>query len=128
MEKNIKELNLRFPRLNIGELGEEEACRFLKKKGFKILKRNFNCPGGEIDIVARSGNLIVFVEVKARTSIEYARPEEAVGFRKRQNLKKAARYYVHDHPVRQCEYRFDVISVIVTDSLKAELEWIQNAF
>lgn len=121
-------MNPRLPRINIGEFGEAEACHFLKKKGFKILERNFRCPGGEIDIVARSGNLVLFVEVKARTSIEYARPEEGVGFRKRQNLKKAARYYVHEHPAGECEYRFDVISVIVTDSLKAELEWIQNAF
>lgn len=108
--------------------GEEHACRFLKKKGLKILHRNFKAKGGEIDIVARSGRLVIFVEVKTRTNTDYAKPEEAVGFRKRGNLKSAARNYIQEHPSRDCEFRFDVISVTITDSLKPNVEWIQNAF
>jgi putative endonuclease len=128
MEKSIEDSKNRFPKVDLGNFGEEHACHFLKKKGFKIVHRNFRTKYGEIDIVARSGKIMIFVEVKTRSSIDFARPEEAVGFRKRGNLRTAARSYLQEHPVRGCEYRFDVLSVTVNDSLHAQLEWIQNAF
>jgi putative endonuclease len=108
--------------------GEEAACRFLKKQGLKILHRNFKTKGGEIDIVARLGQVVIFVEVKTRTNTNYAKPEDAVGFRKRESLKSAARNYIQENPFRDCEFRFDVISVTMTDSLKPNIDWIQNAF
>src|SRR5262245_12047058 len=104
--------------------GEEEACRFLKKNGLKILHRNFRTKGREIEIVARSVQMVIFVEVKTRTSTDYAKPEDAVGFRKRENLKSAARSYIQEYPARDCEFRFDVISITMTDGLKPNIEWI----
>lgn len=128
MEKNLREPDHHLRRTELGKLGEEQAYHFLKEKGFKILDRNFHAKGGEIDIVARSGELIVFVEVKTRISTDYARPEEAVGHRKRGSLKAAARHYIHEHPLRANEYRFDVIAVTMNESQRPKLEWIQNAF
>lgn len=128
MEKNLREPDRHTQRTELGRFGEEQASHFLREKGFKILDRNFHAKGGEIDIVARAGELVVFVEVKTRTSTNYARPEEAVGYRKRENLKTAARHYIQEHPHRGNEFRFDVISVTINESECAELEWIQNAF
>lgn len=109
-------------------IGEEEACRFLRKNKHKILSRNYRTAGGEIDIVAQWKKMIVFVEVKTRTSTVYAQPWEAVGYRKRKNLKAAAKAYVMENAVRGFEFRFDVISIVLDHEMKPKIEWIQNAF
>lgn len=119
---------IRIEPFDLGEFGEEEACKFLKKNGYQILDRNFRTRGGEIDIIARRGKTMIFVEVKARSSVEFAHPWEAVGFRKRQHLKTAARRYIREKALTGWEYRFDIISITIDDSLKPEIEWIQNAF
>ena len=113
--------------MNLGESGEKEACAFLKKNGCKILETNFHTRFGEIDIIARIGKIVVFVEVKTRSSSDYARPWEAVGYRKRYNLKIAAKAYVQQSPRRNEEYRFDVVSITMKEG-SPEIEWIQNAF
>lgn len=113
---------------NLGALGEDEACRFLRKKGFKILDRNYRAGSCEIDVVARDGKLILFVEVKTRSSRDFASPWENVGYRKQKNLKSAAKIYIQDHSSSGFTYRFDVISIVMDDALKAEIEWIQQAF
>lgn len=122
MEKNI------INGTNLGTFGEDEACRFLGKNGCKIVDRNYRVRGGEIDVVARHGKTVLFVEVKTRTSSKFAEPWENVGYRKRKNLKTAARIYIEEHPLHGCDFRFDVISIVVDDALKAEIEWIQAAF
>jgi putative endonuclease len=109
-------------------IGEEEACRFLRKNKCKILCRNYRTSGGEIDIVAQWKKIIVFVEVKTRTSTAYTQPWEAVGYRKRKNVKAAAKAYVMENAVREHEFRFDVISIVLDPELKPTIEWIQNAF
>ncbi len=121
MEKSLKTLDL-------ARFGEEEACRFLQKKGYKILQRNFRSAKGEIDIIARSGKMIVFAEVKARSSADFAQPWEAVGFRKRKHLRDTAKLYILQNGIHNFEFRFDVLSILVSDGAKAEIEWIQNAF
>lgn len=112
----------------LGTFGEEEACRFLRSKGCKILTRNYRARGGEIDIIARHGKCILFVEVKTRASADFAQPWEAVGYKKRQNLKTAAKLYVEENPPDGLEFRFDVISIVIDEGMKAEIEWIQAAF
>jgi len=111
-----------------GESGEELAVNFLKKQKYKIIERNFQTRHGEIDIIARKANIIVFIEVKARASAEFAEPWEAVGFRKRKNVKAAAKIYLQQHPMPECDFRFDVISIIVENSAQPKIEWIQEAF
>lgn len=113
---------------SLGPWGEEEASRFLRKKGCKILERNYRAPGGEIDIVARDKKLIIFVEVKTRSSTDFAQPWEAVGYRKRQKIKTAARFYIEEHACRTSEFRFDIVSIVQNSAMKAEIEWIQQAF
>jgi putative endonuclease len=114
--------------IDLCRFGEEEACRFLKKKGLKILERNYAIRAGEIDVVARAGKTMVFIEVKTRSSSALAKPYEAVGFRKRKKLKSAARMYIQERNLRNLEYRFDVISIIINSSLQPEIEWLQGAF
>ena len=113
---------------DLSRLGEEEACEFLRRNRCKILERNYRTRSGEIDIIAKSGKIIIFVEVKTRSSANFAQPWEAVGFRKRQNIKSAARQYISRHDLRDCEFRFDVVSIVVNDALRPQIEWIEEAF
>ena len=114
--------------VNLCRFGEDEACKFLKKQKLKILDRNYRVPSGEIDIVAAAAKTVIFIEVKTRTSSRFAQPWEAVGFRKRKNIKAAARSYVLEHSLNDREFRFDVISIVVDGAFKANIEWIQRAF
>jgi putative endonuclease len=121
------EKNLTKP-FDLFRFGEEEACRFLKKNGCKIVDRNYRVRTGEIDIVARRGKTMLFVEVKTRASSAFAQPYEAVGFRKRKSLKAAAKYYVQERNIRDLDFRFDVISITLNDAFQPQLEWMQGAF
>lgn len=79
----------------IGKFGEEEATKYLKEKGYKILDRNFSCKRGEIDIIALEKNEIVFIEIKSRENIKYGLPSEAVDRRKLEHIYKTAEYYLY---------------------------------
>ena len=115
--------------MKLGEIGEQHARAFLQNKGCKILETNFRAGRAEIDIIARLGKIVLFVEVKTRASNQFAEPWESVGFRKRKYLKTAAQAYVNQHYSNQNEYRFDVLSILLQDnSIPPEIEWIQNAF
>jgi len=114
---------------DVFRFGEDQACRFLKKKGCRILERNYRTPQGEIDIIARTKDTLIFVEVKTRCSDRYAQPWEAVGFKKRKSLRTAAKIYLRERPPeKDMEVRFDIISIVLNDSLQAQIEWMQNAF
>jgi putative endonuclease len=103
-----------------GQLGEEEACRFLTGLGYKIVKRNFYYGKvGEIDIVAMDGEQLVFVEVKARTNTNRGKPEDWVDVRKQQQLKRVAKGYYHINKLVDQACRFDVVAV---DMLGGETE------
>ena len=113
-----------------GAKGESAAEKHLIKKGYKILCRNFNIRGGEIDIIAQKGEFTVFVEVKTRRSEEFGTPAEAVTYNKMQRLIKAANYYIMQNG--DCHGRFDVIEVY--GSMKGDkfilekINHIKNAF
>lgn len=113
---------------DVFRMGEDEACRFLRKNRCKILDRNYRTKTGELDIIARQDKNILFVEVKTRTSSAFAQPWEAVGYRKRKNIKTAAKAYVQEKAIRGFEFRFDVISIVLDQELKPTIEWLQNAF
>lgn len=107
-----------------GRYGEEEAVRFLEKKGVKILARNFRDRDGEIDIIAEEDGVLVFVEVKYRRSSRYGEPEEAVTADKQRRICRTALYYLHQTGRgTQIPVRFDVISV--TDK---SIRHIRDAF
>jgi len=92
----------------IGEFGENEACRFLEKKGIEILKRNYSCRVGEIDIIARDGETYVFCEVKTRNRSDYGNPAEFVDYKKQERIIKTALYYTMRDDL---DMRFDVVEV-----------------
>ncbi len=96
----------------VGSLGEDEAVEYLKKQRYTIVERNFRTKGGEVDIIARVNDTLVFVEVKARSSARYGFPEDAVGPAKRHRMARAARRYLLLHPVSQDTYiRFDIVAL-----------------
>ena len=122
MEKSLIES------FDISRFGEDQACLFLTKQKLKVLDRNYCVRGGEIDIIAEDKKFLIFVEVKTRSNNSYAQPWENVAFKKQKNIKAAAREYIHHHKFRGREIRFDVISIVLDDAMKPQIEWIQHAF
>ncbi len=112
-----------------GKIGENLACQYLEKNNYKIIKRNFRCRQGEIDIIAydKTTNELVFVEVKARTSLKYGRPSEAVERVKQQHIKNVAKYYIFKNKIADKPTRFDVIEVFLNNS-NYKIEHIKQAF
>jgi len=111
----------------IAVIGEDLACEFLKKKGFKVIERNFRKGYGEIDIVCLKEKTLVFVEVKTRTSISYGTPIEAISYYKLKSLIKTAEFYSHLHPELPSALRIDAISIML-DNLGnlVNIEHIEN--
>ena len=93
----------------IGDFGETMACRWLEKNGMSVIKRNFRCRSGEIDIIAKDGETIVFCEVKTRLSKSYGTPAEFVDYRKQQKITRTALFYLGRDDV---DMRFDVVEVM----------------
>ena len=96
----------------LGRIGEDLACDHLRRKGYEIVARGFRLFRGEIDIIARDGGTLVFVEVKARADEEFGRPEEAVTPSKQRQVRRIAQGYLVEHPRGQAGCRFDVVSVL----------------
>jgi len=110
----------------IGATGEEMAARFLQKRGFHILQRNYRYGRGEIDIVARDGETVVFIEVKTAATDEYGSPESWVDDRKQRQVAKIAAAYLLEHRLYDVDCRFDVVAVKLKD--REEINYIHNAF
>jgi putative endonuclease len=105
------------------------ARRYLKRNGYKILFHNFRGrSGGEIDIVSRNGDTLVFVEVKTRGREDFGRPVEAIDREKRRRISRGALAWLRmlDNP--DILFRFDVVEVIIADNTKPRVELIKNAF
>lgn len=95
-----------------GRWGEEQASQYLVTKGFEILKRNFKAPRGEVDIIVRKGEILVFVEVKTYLATSSASLEWSVDGKKRRRITETARYFLAKNPeYDSCFVRFDVIQV-----------------
>lgn len=105
-----------FYKQEIGQNGENLAEDYLKNEGYKIIKRNFRCKQGEIDIIAMDKNELVFIEVKTRSTAKYGNPAEAVNTIKQKHLKSAAEFYVHIHNLYKRFIRFDVIEIYYNKS------------
>lgn len=110
-----------------GDFGETITCEFLKKQGYKILERNYRIRGGEIDIVAREKEELVFVEVKTRWSHEYGLPVESITPWKIRFLIRAAQFYLVKTKNLDKPYRIDVVSVdFAVDNENPKIELIKN--
>ena len=104
-----------FSRKELGDSGEDIAAKHLKKQGMKVLHRNFKTDMGEIDIVAKDGDTVVFVEVKTRTRNDRGYPEEAVDRRKLRKIEATGRIYLRYHAKPNDPWRIDVIAVEPVD-------------
>ena len=113
--------------LTAGRAGEEAALRLLQIRGYKILARNFRSKVGEIDIIAEDGNVLVFIEVKTRWTLEYGYPEEAVTPWKLRSIVRTAEYYKLTHPNTPDLMRVDVVAVEVEGSKVVSARIIKNA-
>lgn len=107
----------------IGSIGEDMAVEFLKSHGVKILERNYQNRFGEIDIIGREDNTLLFIEVKYRKNESFGYPLEAVGFAKREKIRKMARFFLNENHYYHYNIRFDCIGII-----GSQIEWIKGAF
>jgi putative endonuclease len=114
--------------LERGTLGETAARRFLQERGLKFLTANFASKRGEIDLIFRDGETLVFIEVKTRSPGGWTRPARAVDLRKRQALVRTADDYLRLLKNPQVAYRFDVVEVLLTEGEVTDLRHLANAF
>lgn len=115
----------------IASFGESKACEYLRNNGYKIIERNFRKGYGEIDIIAidpsaSSGQVLVFIEVKTRTSNQFGSPLEAITYWKLKSLVKTAQYYKMIHPKLPDSLRIDAVSVILFGNQTEKIDHIKN--
>jgi putative endonuclease len=114
--------------LRFGELGERAAKRHLRRKGLKFLTANFRSPRGEIDLVFREQDCLVFIEVKTRSSEEWSRPAAAVDRERRQRLTRAGLDYLRLLKNPAVKIRFDIVEVLLADGEVKEVRHLPNTF
>lgn len=117
-------------RKGLGNRGEETAAAYLEQKGYAILERQYRTPVGEIDLIARDGKTLVFVEVKTRRSARYGQPSAAVGWEKQRRIIRGAMWYMMNRQ-RQREAppcRFDVVEVYAAQDHAWKVRHLENAF
>ena len=112
----------------LGRRGEDAAARFLDRRGYEIVERNWTCAAGEADIIARDGEALVFVEVKTRSNTEKGLPSEAVDAGKRRRYERIAALFLVDYDVVDVPVRFDVVSIAVVPPARAFIRHHIGAF
>ncbi|MFA6594236.1 MAG: YraN family protein [Candidatus Buchananbacteria bacterium] len=113
-------------RVRLGKYGENLAAQFLTRRGYQVIEKNYYTQFGEIDLIARSGDEILFVEVKTRTADKTGLPETAVDLHKLRHLQKAARIYLNCRGW-SCFWRLDIISVELNRATgTAKIKWFNN--
>ncbi|MGD0462417.1 MAG: YraN family protein [Tepidisphaeraceae bacterium] len=115
------------PRDALGQRGENVAAKHLRDQGYRIIERNFRCEVGEVDIIARDGKTLVFVEVKTR-AYEDPMPEEQVNNLKRHQLTKAAKFYLSRYGTPQPPARFDVVAIVWPSGRDPQIRHTPDAF
>jgi putative endonuclease len=98
-------------RKTTGLIGEKLAADFLTKQGYEIIETNYRCKEGEVDIIAKDGDFLVFVEVRAKSSRIFGSPEESVTARKKEHLKNVAARYQETHDYLPTQWRIDFVAV-----------------
>jgi putative endonuclease len=112
----------------IGKWGEKLAEEFLAKRGCSLVERNARTPYGEIDLVMQAdGDLLIFVEVKTRTSSAFGKPEEAITAQKKMHMVQSAEAYLLAHPEYAGDWRVDVVAIFQPASANPEIVWFENA-
>lgn len=114
-------------KLLLGKEGERVAERYLQKKGYMLVERNYRCPAGELDLIVLDRRVVVFVEVKTRTGLGFGSPLEAVEFRKQRKMIQVAQFFLAEKRLQQRDARFDVVGVSWLGR-EPIVEHIENAF
>ncbi len=114
-------------RKGFGRRGERDAERYLRRRGYRILERNFRAAGAEIDLIAAESGVLVFIEVKARRGVGAGTPQEAVDERKQRRIRRAAEIYAARARAQDSPTRFDVVAIMM-DGGKAQIELLKDAF
>lgn len=114
-------------RQEIGQAAEQQVASYLSEKGYTILGRNWRCRYGELDIIARQGDTIVIVEVRARTARSSEAAFESIGPRKRERLTAAALHYLSEHDLEAAAWRLDAIAVVLRGTAPPLIEHVENA-
>lgn len=126
-EKPARDLPVRdLTRQALGRYGEDVAARFLIAAGLVVLERNWRCPDGELDIIAREGDVLVACEVKTRRGEGFGSPLEAVTARKAARLRRLVGRWLAEHPVRPAEVRIDVVGVLRPPRGAARVEHVRG--
>ncbi|HRK31339.1 MAG TPA: YraN family protein [Tepidisphaeraceae bacterium] len=116
------------PQETLGRRGENAAAKYLRELGYRIITRNFAVELGEIDIIARDGNTLVFVEVKTRADDAIATPEEQVNETKQHQITKVAKLYMSRYGVPRPPARFDVVSILWPQGREPQIKHLIDAF
>jgi len=114
-------------RIQTGKRGEDLAAAHLQKLGYQIVAKNYRCIFGEVDIIARDGDTLVFVEVKSRKTEAFGEPQEAVGLEKQKKLSRISLHYLQQKGLDSCCARFDVVAIRMFPE-GARIDLIRNAF
>lgn len=113
----------------LGDLGERLAEKFLRRNGYNILTRKYRCTYGEIDIIAKDKNTLVFVEVRSKSDSEYGLPYESVDRVKRRHIERVAAFFLSRFNLFDYDCRFDCVSALFDDNFKLKrIELIKDAF
>jgi putative endonuclease len=118
----------RHEHLRRARLGEQAARRYLEKAGLKFLVANYRTPRGELDLVFRDGDCLIFIEVKTRSSEDWTRPATAVDTRKQRRLSRAALWYLRRIGQPRVKIRFDIVEVLLEEGHVREIRHLPNSF
>ncbi len=118
---------MRTYKMALGKRGEQLAKEYLAQKGVSIFASNVRTPYGELDLVGFQGELLVFFEVKTRRTKTFGYPEESITAAKREHLVASALAFIQEHPELPCQWRIDVISILLNLGRTPEFEWFENA-
>ncbi len=119
--------NSEMKRRDTGILGEKLAKDFLKKRGYHVMETNYRCHEGEVDIVARHKDFLVFVEVRTKTSLAFGSPQESITPAKKERMRAAAYYYQQTHDSLPSLWRIDFVAVTLNQQGETRIELIENA-
>ncbi|MCL2654165.1 MAG: YraN family protein [Coriobacteriia bacterium] len=115
-------------RRELGRRGEEAAAVFLQGIGQHIIAQNWRCRFGEVDLITRDGDTIVFCEVKTRKSVRAGQPAEAITLKKQQKYSRLAMLWLNQYADTDCAARFDAVSILVTGEHRAQITLLKGAF
>jgi len=113
---------------NLGIKGEKLAAELVESEGYKLIMANYICRLGEIDLIARDNDTLVFIEVRTRKSDKFGLPQETVNLKKQKKIRQVAQYYLKYNNLSGVKCRFDVVGIVWKEGQKPKAELIKDAF